>query len=106
MGYEEGERLPWRVETDLFRIAQEAVTNALRHADADEISVLLDRREGRLRLVVEDDGRGFHRDDAAESDRLGLVGMRERAEILGGTLVVESLPGSGTTVVVEAPVGR
>ena len=106
VGYEDGERLPWRVETDLFRIAQEALTNALRHAEAGEISVLLDRRGGRLRLVVEDDGRGFPREGAAQSDRLGLVGMRERAEILGGTLVVESLPGSGTTVVVEAPVGR
>jgi len=99
------DRLPWRVETDLFRIAQEAVTNALRHAQADGISVVLDRRDGRLRLVVEDDGRGFDPEMASESDRLGLVGMRERAEILGGTLVIESLPGSGTTVVVEAPVG-
>ena len=102
----EGERLPWRVETDLYRIAQEAMTNALRHAEAEEISVVVDRREGRLRLVVEDDGRGFRQDGPTETDRLGLVGMRERAEILGGTLVVESLPGSGTTVVVEAPVGR
>jgi signal transduction histidine kinase len=99
------ERLPWRVETDLFRIAQEAVTNALRHAEADEISVVLDRREGRLRLVVEDDGRGFDPVEASRSDRLGLVGMRERADILGGTLTVESRPGSGTTIVVEAPVG-
>ena len=102
----EGPRLPWRAETDLFRIAQEALTNALRHAEADEISVLLDRREDRLRLVVEDDGRGFQAESANYGDRLGLVGMRERAEILGGTLVVESGPGSGTTVVVEAPVAN
>jgi signal transduction histidine kinase len=102
----EGPRLPWRAETDLFRIAQEALTNALRHAEADEISVLLDRREGRLRLVVEDDGRGFQAETMNHADRLGLVGMRERAELLGGTLVVESGPGSGTTVVVEAPVAN
>ena len=102
----DGERLPWRAETDLFRIAQEALTNAIRHAEADEISVVLDRREGRLRLVVEDDGRGFDPEAAEGNQRLGLVGMRERVEILGGTLLVESSPGSGTTVVVEAPVGN
>ena len=101
----DGERLPWRVETDLFRIAQEALTNAIRHANANEISVVLDRRKGRLRMVVEDDGRGFHPEAVEGSDHLGLVGMRERVEVLGGTLLVESNPGSGTTVVVEAPVG-
>jgi len=101
----EGSRLPWRVETDLFRIAQEAVTNALRHARADEVSVVLDRRDGRVRLMVEDDGCGFDSDSVDGTDRLGLVGMRERVEILGGTLVVESNVGSGTTVVVEAPIG-
>jgi signal transduction histidine kinase len=100
-----GDRLPTRVETDLYRIAQEAVTNAVRHARAKEIGVVLERRDGRLRLIVEDDGRGFDPAAAERSGRLGLVGIRERAETLGGTLLVESSAGSGTTVVVEAPDG-
>jgi len=98
-------RFPSRVETDLYRIAQEAVTNAVRHARAREIGVLLERRRGRLRLIVEDDGCGFDPAGAERNGRLGLVGIRERAETLGGTLLVESGIGSGTTVVVEAPDG-
>jgi signal transduction histidine kinase len=101
-----GDRLPTRVETDFYRIAQEAVTNALRHARAKEIGVVLERHDGRLRLIVEDDGCGFDPAIAERSGRLGLVGIRERAATLGGTLLVESSAGSGTTVVVEAPDGR
>ena len=102
----EGERLEWRLETDLYRIAQEAITNALRHARASEIGVVVERHEGRLRLVVEDDGAGFDAESAESRDRLGLIGMRERAESLGGKLLVESVRGRGTTIVVEAPDGR
>jgi signal transduction histidine kinase len=101
----EGDRFPSRVETDLYRIAQEAVTNAVRHAGAKEIGVVLERRNGRLRLIVEDDGCGFDPAGAERDGRLGLVGIRERAAALGGTLLVESSSGSGTTVVVEAPDG-
>ena len=102
----EGERLPEQVETDLYRIAQEAATNAVRHARAREIGIVLERRNGRLRLVVEDDGRGFDPAAAERYGRLGLVGIRERAETLGGTLLVESSAGGGTTLVVEAPVAH
>jgi signal transduction histidine kinase len=100
------ERMPGRVETDLYRIAQEAVTNALRHARAKEIGVVLERLDGRVKLIIEDDGCGFDLASAWRSGRLGLLGIRERAETLGGTLTVESKAGAGTVVVVEAPDGR
>ncbi|MFZ5787083.1 MAG: sensor histidine kinase, partial [Acidobacteriota bacterium] len=98
-------RLPPEHETALYRIAQEAVTNALRHAEATRISVLLERHEGAVVLVVEDNGTGFDEREALQRGRLGLIGMRERAEALGGKMVVESAVGTGTTVFVEVPGG-
>jgi signal transduction histidine kinase len=97
------ERLPEFTETALFRIAQEALGNAVQHSRAARASVLLERREGRVLVVVEDDGVGFDPVLALHSGRLGLLGMRERAEMLGGSLVVESAEGKGTTVVAEVP---
>jgi len=94
------------VERELFRVATEAVSNALQHAGASRISVELDTRGDPVRLVVADDGDGF--DLAATlraSRRLGLVSMRERAEALGGVLHVDTAPGSGTRVVLEVPAG-
>jgi signal transduction histidine kinase len=105
LGFGDG-RLTTEVETALYRIAQEALTNAVRHAAAREIAVVLERREGHLVLIVEDDGRGFDADLASRSGRLGMIGMRERAEMLGGRLLMESSPGSGTTIVVEVPHDR
>ena len=99
-------RLTPDVETALYRIAQEAVTNAVRHAGARDIAVVLERREGHVVLIIEDDGRGFDADLASRSGRLGMIGMRERAEMLGGRLLMESSPGSGTTIVVEVPHDR
>jgi signal transduction histidine kinase len=90
------------VEREVFRIAQEALENALRHAQAKHLDLRLDARDGRLLLTVTDDGVGF--DPAApavRSRRLGLTSMEERAEALGGTLQVESRPGVGTTVRLE-----
>ena len=87
----------------LYRIAQEAVTNAVRHAEASHVSIVVSRRDGRCVLLVEDDGKGMDLEEAMRSGRLGLVGMRERTEMLGGSLLVESSPGSGTTLVVELP---
>jgi signal transduction histidine kinase len=99
----DGGRVSPLVEIAFFRIAQEALTNALRHARARRISVVLTKKPSRIVMVVEDDGRGFDVDAASRSDRLGLPGIRERAEMLGGSLLVESTPGLGTTLVVEAP---
>ncbi|MGH3133237.1 MAG: GAF domain-containing protein [Gaiellaceae bacterium] len=97
------ERLPNDVETTLYRIVQEALTNVAKHAGATRISILLTRKEASVVVVVEDDGRGF---DPLETrpDALGLAGMRERVGLLGGRLTLEAEPGVGTTVVAEVPV--
>lgn len=100
-----GERLPFSHETALYRIAQEALTNVLKHSGADRLSVILERRADHVLAVVEDNGRGFDAEAPARGRRLGLVGMRERAELLGGTLNIESTPGVGTSVFVRIPVG-
>ncbi|MFN3928073.1 MAG: ATP-binding protein [Thermoflexus sp.] len=102
IGLEE-ERLPPVVEIALYRILQEALTNVARHARATRVDVLLERRGDRIIAVVEDNGVGFDPEQAMRDGHLGLFGMRERAEQLGGKLIVESTPGSGTTVVVEVP---
>ena len=99
----EGHRLPRDFETSLFRIVQEATTNVIRHAQARKIGILLEKFDDRLKLFIEDDGIGFSVDPSGEEGRLGLVGMRERAEVLGGSLTIESTPGMGTSVIVEVP---
>jgi two-component system NarL family sensor kinase len=86
----------------LYRIAQQAVVNAVRHADARRIIVRLTRSGSAVRLRVEDDGTGFEPTDVP-SDRFGLVGMRERARLLGGILTVESGPDAGTAIEVAVP---
>ncbi len=91
------------VEVSLYRIAQEAITNAVRHAQAGNISILLQRNDHSVMLTVEDNGIGFDPEETTSSDRIGLLGMRERCEMLGGSLVVESKAGAGTTVVAEVP---
>ena len=98
------DRLPSPVETTLYRIVQEGLTNVARHAQARTASVLLERRNGRIRLIIEDDGKGFDPLQAASGGRLGLYGMRERAELLNGTVTIESVPGQGTSLFVEVPV--
>lgn len=102
----EGQRLPPEVETTIYRIVQEALTNVVRHAQAANVSVMIDRRERKVLVVIEDDGVGFDPERAADGrrQRLGLYGMRERAELLGGKFTVESQPGRGTTLFVELPV--
>ncbi|HEX9944949.1 MAG TPA: GAF domain-containing sensor histidine kinase [Thermoanaerobaculia bacterium] len=99
------ERLPAAVETALYRVVQEAVTNVVRHAAATRIDVLVERRDGRVVVMVEDDGKGFASATAGGAECLGLIGMRERAEALGGTLTIESAPGEGTTIAVEVACG-
>jgi len=96
------ERVPTDVETTVYRIVQEALTNIVKHADAKRVSIVLVRRDGWVTAVIEDDGRGF--DPAAvTADNLGLDGMRERVELHEGRLTVETAPGSGTTLRVEVP---
>jgi signal transduction histidine kinase len=103
-------RLSPEEELVLFRIAQEALNNARRHADARQTKVMISFRDNNVQMVIEDDGRGFDAPDRlvdlAASGRLGLIGMHERARILGGTLRIDSQPGEGTKVIVDAPVHR
>lgn len=90
------------IETTVFRIVQEALNNATKHSRAQHLAVILERRDDEISLVIEDDGVGF--DDTTESDGIGLVGMRERAALIGGTLQVESVVGRGTSVFLRCPV--
>lgn len=96
------DRLPAELETTLYRITQEALTNVVKHAEAQSVSVLLVRREGSVTTVIEDDGRGFDPTSTRE-DGLGLLGMRERVALHDGRLQLEASPGAGTTLVVEMP---
>jgi len=98
------ERLPTEVETTLYRVVQEALSNVVKHAGATHVSVLVARRGSSVAAIVEDDGEGFDTGDVRD-DALGLLGMRERLALVGGTLEVESAPGAGTTIVAQVPVG-
>jgi PAS domain S-box-containing protein len=91
----------------VFRIVQEALSNIKRHARASKVQIMMEFAEGKTRLSVSDNGRGFELtgrvDDLPRGGKLGLAGIRERARLLGGTLEVRSSPGEGTTVIVEIP---
>jgi signal transduction histidine kinase len=106
IGLEE-RRLPSAIETALYRLVQEALTNVLKHAQAASVSLIIERRVDAVQMIVEDDGLGFDVEamwrNAHTEQRLGLIGMAERAAQLGGTLTIESAPGSGTTVFVRIP---
>jgi len=95
-------RLPSEVETTLYRIVQESLTNVAKHAGAQRVSILLVRRPGVVSALIEDDGHGF---TAADEGRggIGLSGMRERLALLDGRLTVESGRGTGTSLVAEVP---
>jgi signal transduction histidine kinase len=95
-------RLSSEIETTLYRIVQEAFTNVVKHAKATQVSVLLTGKDGRVSVVIEDDGTGFD-PLAAGEERLGLLGMKERVDLVGGRIEVESRPGAGTTLVAEVP---
>jgi len=95
----EVERFSPEIELALYRIAQEAITNAIRHAEASQITVILERGPHVIWLIVQDDGKGF---DLEAIDRgLGIVGMRERVDLLNGLFNIETSPGSGTHLWVE-----
>ena len=99
-------RLPSGLETVIFRAAQEALTNIARHTRASQVNIGLSQDARGVRLIVTDDGVGFDVNAPPKYDRgsgLGLVGMRERVALVGGTCTVESEPGHGTRIVVELP---
>jgi signal transduction histidine kinase len=95
-------RLPPEIETTLYRVVQEALTNIVKHARASRVSVLVTRKDGSVTAVIEDDGAGFDPSRVRE-EGLGLMGMRERAALVGGRITVESRPGAGSTLVAEVP---
>jgi two-component system NarL family sensor kinase len=102
------DRLPPHVEVALYRIAQEALQNVVKHAEASRVRLSLSTGPGGVRLAVDDDGRGFDGDGLGEAEHrhsYGMVGMRERAELIGATLTITSWPGRGTTVEVVVPAG-
>lgn len=96
-------RLPQPMETALYRIVQEALTNVIKHSRASRVSVLVTRKPDTVAVVIEDDGVGFEVEDVRDGG-LGLIGMRERIALLDGRLTVESSSAGGTSVVVEVPV--
>jgi len=101
-------RLPPELETAVFRAIQEALTNVVRHADAETVLLQLSRRDNLLTVEIEDDGRGFDVTSVAKPSAsgrgLGLLGMRERVELMGGHLTVESASGTGTRLLFTVPV--
>ena len=111
VGFEETlghQRLPQEAETTLFRVAQEALTNAKKHAQSSRVLVRLERQEGSVRLEVRDWGRGFEVSEVTNGgggpgERVGISGMRERIALLGGELAIDSQPAVGTTVIAEIP---
>jgi len=97
----EGHRLPPEVETTVYRLVQEALNNVAKHAGARRASGMVAQHGGELIALIEDDGRGF---DAAHTEgHFGLLGMRERARLLGGSLGIASASGRGTRVVLTLP---
>jgi signal transduction histidine kinase len=106
-GFDDNEqRISPEIEATLYRVVQEALTNVLKHAEASNVSVILERQLEQVRLIVEDDGKGFDVDALMTvplaNRRLGLTGMRERVELVGGALKIDS--GAGTTIVVTIPI--
>jgi PAS domain S-box-containing protein len=101
-------RMPPEAELMLFRIAQEALRNMWRHSQATEAELIVEFEVGRIRITVKDNGKGFDLPssvgDLTRSGKLGLAGMRERARLLGGDIKIESEPGKGTSITVEAPI--
>jgi PAS domain S-box-containing protein len=97
-------RLAFEIETNLYRIAQEALNNTYKHAKAKNVSVLLEKRGDEVSLIIEDDGVGFNPKDKKNRTRgVGLIGMNERAKICGGSLEIESGRGKGTTIFARVP---
>jgi signal transduction histidine kinase len=95
-------RLPSEIETTLYRVVQEALTNVVKHAGAEHVSIVISSRDQSVAATVDDDGRGFE-SGTVRADALGLLGMRERLGLVGGTLAIESSPEAGTTIAAQVP---
>jgi signal transduction histidine kinase len=103
MGSHQDAHLTDEMETSIFRIIQESLTNVTRHAHATHVDIILEWQDDKIVIIIEDDGVGIDMQIASKAGHLGLIGMRERAEMLGGSLLVDSTPQVGTTLVVEIP---
>jgi PAS domain S-box-containing protein len=104
-GQSTDERLTSEAETVMYRLAQEALNNVAKHARAEHVDVVLERTSDHMSLIIEDNGVGFDASNAETiGEGLGLLGMRERAVLVGANLQIESTPGRGTTVILRAPV--
>jgi two-component system, chemotaxis family, CheB/CheR fusion protein len=103
----DGNKLLPEIEINLYRIGQEALNNICKHAKANNASVLLEYREGKISLIIEDDGIGFEPSKkevlTGDDKGMGLLGMKERAELIGLTFEIESSIGNGTTIYVRVP---
>jgi signal transduction histidine kinase len=97
-------RLPLEIEDGLYRISQEVLNNALKHAEAQHIWVQISQDRDMVRLEIKDDGRGFNLDTARKSGGMGLSGIEERAAKIDGKLVIESQPEQGTRTVIEVKI--
>ena len=97
------EELPEEHKTCIYRVVQEALHNIVKHADAHNVEVTVRQEQDRLRLSIQDDGKGFH---AQQGKGMGLVGMQERVSHLGGSFAVDSAPGRGTVLMVTLPLVR
>ncbi|NJM54448.1 MAG: hypothetical protein HC846_14370 [Blastocatellia bacterium] len=98
-------RFSSEVETNLYRIAQEALNNINKHAQAKNAELILERRDNVIILIIADDGIGFSPKNKDILDKgIGLIGMQERATLIEGTLEIESAPAAGTTIYVQVPI--
>jgi len=100
-------RLPSQLETTLFRVIQEAITNIIRHANAKRASIILHFTKGTVRVNIKDNGAGFDVEEAISTKNrprgLGLLGMKERVELFNGNFSIRSSPGEGTEIRIKIP---
>jgi PAS domain S-box-containing protein len=104
------QRLDSQIESTIYRIVQEALNNVMKHANAKNVSIIMEKRGNRVLVIIEDDGAGFDAErllkTPATNRGFGLLGMQERAALVGGSLSIESTPGIGTTVLVHIDLGQ
>ena len=98
--------LPEEHKTCIYRIVQESLHNCVQHAAATTVRVTVQQEPGRIRLSIQDDGKGFASGNVEQQRGMGLLGMKERAAHLGGAFSIDTQPGRGTTVSIVLPTGR